>query len=87
MFPMIDINNKKTLEETIQSVLSQTYKNFEIIIIDNHSDDNTQEVVKSFKSNKIIYERIYNQGIIGKSRNLGLRISKGKYVSLCRKSK
>ena len=74
-------NQGNFLKKALNSVLNQTYKNFEIIIIDNHSDDNTQEVVKSFKSNKIIYERIYNQGIIGKSRNLGIKKSRGKWVA------
>ena len=41
-------NRCDLLKKAVNSVLTQTYKNFEIIIIDNHSEDNTQEVVESF---------------------------------------
>ena len=74
-------NQCDLLRKAVNSVFTQTYDNFEIIIIDNHSDDNTKEVVESFKSNKIIYKKIHNEGIIGKSRNLGIKMSKGKWVA------
>jgi glycosyltransferase involved in cell wall biosynthesis len=74
-------NRVELLKKAINSVLTQTYKNFEIIIIDNYSNDNTQEVVENFKNIKIIYQKIHNQGIIGKSRNLGIKLSKGKWVA------
>jgi len=74
-------NQCDLLRKAINSVLAQTYKNFEIIIIDNYSNDNTQEVVESFNSNKIIYKKIHNEGVIGKSRNLGIKISKGKWLA------
>ena len=74
-------NRCDLLRKAVNSVLTQTYKNFEIIIIDNYSDDNTQEIVEGFKNNKIIYQKIHNEGIIGKSRNLGIKISSGKWVA------
>jgi len=74
-------NRCDLLKKAVNSVLTQTYKNFEIIIIDNHSEDNTQEVVESFENKKIIYQKIHNEGIIGKSRNLGIKISKGKWIA------
>jgi len=74
-------NRVELLKKAINSVLTQTYKNFEIIIIDNYSNDDTQEVVENFKNIKIIYQKIHNQGIIGKSRNLGIKLSKGKWVA------
>ena len=57
-------NRCDLLRKAVNSVLTQTYKNFEIIIIDNYSDDNTQEVVESFKNSKIVYQKIHNEGII-----------------------
>ena len=74
-------NRCDLLRKAVNSVLTQTYENFEIIIIDNYSDDNTQEIVEGFKNNKIVYQKIHNEGIIGKSRNLGIKISKGKWVA------
>ena len=47
-------NRCDLLRKAVNSVITQTYKNFEIIIIDNYSDDNTQEIVEGFKNNKIV---------------------------------
>ena len=43
-------NCAKFIGATIESVLNQTYQNFEMIIVDDASKDNTEEVIKSFKS-------------------------------------
>ena len=60
-------------------MLNQTYKNYEIIIIDNFSKDGTYDFIKTLKK-KVIYRRIKNRGIIAKSRNLGIKIAKGKWI-------
>tara|TARA_B100000780_G_scaffold47258_1_gene29376 strand:- start:200 stop:1129 length:930 start_codon:yes stop_codon:yes gene_type:complete len=73
-------NQSSFLKKALESVLNQTYKNYEIIVIDNHSNDNTTKVIKKYKK-KIIYKKIYNKGIIGKSRNLGIKIAKGKWIA------
>ena len=53
---IVTYNRKKLLEEAINSLLNQTYKNFDILIIDNASTDNTYEdVVKKYESNKVKY--------------------------------
>ena len=70
------------LKKALKSVINQRYKNYEIIIIDNNSSDDTRKIVKKFKSKKIIYRKINNKGVIAKSRNLGIRISKGKWIAL-----
>jgi len=74
-------NQCDLLRKAVNSVLTQTYENFEIIVVDNYSDDNTKEVVESFENKKIIYKKIHNEGVIGKSRNLGIKMSKGKWVA------
>jgi glycosyltransferase involved in cell wall biosynthesis len=59
-------NYAKYLGETIQSVLNQTYQNFEIIVADNASTDNSVEVVKSFEDKRIrLIQNIYNIGYSG----------------------
>tara|TARA_Y100000590_G_C15614424_1_gene975162 strand:- start:95 stop:976 length:882 start_codon:yes stop_codon:yes gene_type:complete len=67
--------------KAIQSVLSQTYQNIELIVVDNFSTDNTYEVVSSFDDTRVIYKKIQNEGIISKSRNLGIEISQGRWIA------
>jgi len=74
-------NQGDLLTKAINSVLNQSFKNFEIIVVDNFSEDKTQKIVEGFKSDKIIYEKIHNNGIIAKSRNVGIKISSGKWLA------
>lgn len=74
-------NQCNFLNAAIKSVLKQTFKDFEIIVIDNFSNDNTKKVIKSFASKKIIYKQFKNNGVIGASRNLGIKLSKGSWVA------
>ena len=69
------------LKEAIDSVFNQDYKNWELIIIDNNSSDNTLELIKKYNSEKISIYSINNNGIIAKSRNLGIKKSKGDYIA------
>jgi len=74
-------NRADLLKETIKSVLNQTYQNFEYIIIDNESTDNTKEVVLSFKDERIKYFRQKNMGGPASARNVGIKIAKGDYIA------
>lgn len=65
--------------EAIQSVLDQTYQNFEIIVVDDGSTDDTKQVLTLYKD-KIIYIYQQNQGGSA-ARNTGLKHSKGEYIS------
>ena len=69
------------LEKAINSVLKQSYNNYEIIIIDNYSTDETEKIVDNFDQNKIVYKKINNNGVIGKSRNEGIKLSRGEWVA------
>jgi len=74
-------NRVEKLKKAINSVTNQTYKNWEIIIVDNHSKDGTKKMVKNYNNIKIKIFLIKNNGIIAKSRNLGIKKSKGKYLA------
>jgi glycosyltransferase involved in cell wall biosynthesis len=74
-------NHASYLGRTLQSVLDQTYTNWEAIVIDNHSTDKTDEVMTSFADPRIIYLKIHNNGVIAASRNLGIRTAKGEWIA------
>ncbi len=74
-------NQANLLKKAISSVMKQSFENFELIIIDNYSNDESGKVVESFDTNKIIYKKIHNNGIIAKSRNEGIKLSSGKWVA------
>ena len=70
-------NQAHFLGEAIESVLVQSYPNFEIIVVDDGSPDDTSEVAASYPKVRLIRQE--NQGLSG-ARNTGLRHSKGEYV-------
>ncbi len=74
-------NQGQFLDRALKSVINQTYTNWEVIIVDNHSSDNTSKIVKSFKNPKITYFKIHNNGIIAKSRNAGISAANGKWIA------
>lgn len=72
-------NRANMVAEAVQSVLKQTYRNIEIIVVDDGSTDNTREVLKKYQQ-KINY--IYqDRSERSKARNKGFRHSKGNYVA------
>ena len=79
---MPSYNTAKFISETIESVLEQTYTNWELIIVDDCSTDNTDEVVKSFLSdNRIKYIKNEKNSGAAVSRNRALREAKGKWIA------
>lgn len=72
-------NRKKLITRAIKSVLSQTYKNFEIIIIDDASTDETKKVVVEF-NDIILLDNKNKPGPAG-ARNTGIEFAKGKYLA------
>jgi len=75
-------NGEKTIYQAIKSALSQTYKNYEILIIDDASTDSTINIIKKFKNKKIrLYRNKKNVGL-GKSRVLAQSKIQGEYVCI-----
>ena len=83
-YPLVSVvipsyNRAQYIAETIDSVLGQTHRNVEVIIIDDGSTDTTDEVVKPYLS-QVKYIRQENAER-GASRNHGLRVAMGEYIS------
>ncbi|MFZ5447616.1 MAG: glycosyltransferase family 2 protein [Thermodesulfobacteriota bacterium] len=74
-------NHAKVLQHALQSVLDQTYTDWEAIVINNFSADNTIEVVESFRDPRIRLINFSNQGVIAASRNVGIKAAQGDYVA------
>jgi glycosyltransferase involved in cell wall biosynthesis len=75
-------NAEKYLKETIESILNQTYKYFELIIVNDASTDGSKELILSFKDPRILYlENSENSGIVY-TRNHCLRYATGKYIAI-----
>jgi len=73
-------NRARFLEEAIQSVLTQDFQDYEIIVLDDGSNDNTKEIIKSFKSKKIRYFFQNNKGR-SRARNRAMELAQGQYLA------
>lgn len=83
--PMVSIilatyNRGNMLSRAIEGVLRQTYMDFEFIIVDDGSTDNTAAVVGQYSDPRIIYKPV-EHGERARARNIGIQISRGKYIS------
>jgi glycosyltransferase involved in cell wall biosynthesis len=74
-------NQANLLREAIQSIIDQTFTDWEAIVVNNYSEDNTIEVVESFKDSRITLINFRNHGIIGTSRNEGVRHAKAGIIA------
>lgn len=74
-------NHAQYLKKALNSLCIQTFPNWEAVVINNYSQDDTIEVVKSFNDSRIRIKNFKNNGIIAASRNLAINITKGKYLA------
>ncbi len=84
MKPLISIvipvyNGENTLDRCIGSVLSQSYEDYEMILVDDGSTDNSFSVISKYDDKRIRYVKKENGGV-SSARNLGIELSNGKYV-------
>ena len=73
-------NSEMYLKEAIDSILNQTFRDFEFIVINDGSTDSTSDIIKSYSDPRIIYLQNEKNCGVAKSLNKGLRIARGKYI-------
>lgn len=73
-------NQKDLLPQAVDSILSQEYAFLELIILNDGSMDNVQEVVERYSDNRIQYYNLSHRGL-PEALNYGLRLSKGEFIT------
>lgn len=73
-------NSAPFLAETLGSAFAQTYRDFEIIVVNDGSTDNTDEVISEFQD-RIVYVKQPNRGVMA-ARNTGLKAARGRFIAL-----
>lgn len=77
---IIPLYNKEiTIRKSILSVLNQSYKNLELIIVNDGSTDDSYNIARSINDKRVIIYNVVNGGV-SKARNIGINISKGNYL-------
>lgn len=74
-------NHAQFLQTAIQSVMDQTFTDWEAIVVNNHSEDNTVEIIAAFNDPRIRLVNFHNHGIIAAARNHGIGLASGKYIA------
>lgn len=74
-------NRAKSIGRAIKSVLNQTYQDFEIIVVDDGSTDNTEQIAKSFDNDRIKYIKYEKNNGASVARNAGIRTSKRQFIA------
>lgn len=74
-------NVEKTIKRTIDSVLKQTFSDWEIIIINDGSTDSTVEIISQISSTKLSFISCSNTGLPAATRNRGLELANGEYIA------
>lgn len=72
-------SGEQYIDKAIKSVLDQTYKNYELLLIENGPKDNSENIIKAHKDKRIRYFYI-NEGNVSNARNYGISRAKGKYI-------
>tara|TARA_E500000178_G_scaffold292581_1_gene296960 strand:+ start:1831 stop:2721 length:891 start_codon:yes stop_codon:yes gene_type:complete len=74
-------NGEKYLKEALSSVIAQTYKNWELIFLDNRSIDSSKNILNSFKNKKFKYFKTARHLSLYSARNLAIKKTKGEFIS------
>lgn len=73
-------NRANLLRDAILSVLNQSYPNFELIIVNDYSSDNTKKIIKEFKDQRIVYLKHNKNRGVAAACNTGIKNAKGEYI-------
>ena len=76
-------NRELYLKETIKSILNQSFKNFELIVVDDYSYYDIDTLIKNFNDNRIILLKNDSKKNIARNRNFGLKHSKNEIIAFC----
>ncbi len=74
-------NCSSLLKKALSSVFEQTFQDFEVIVIDNSSTDDTHQMLKGIDDTRFSVIKVQNNGVIGYSRNVGIKKAKGKWIA------
>lgn len=74
-------NRASTIRRAIDSVLKQSYAEYELIVIDDGSTDNTKQIIDSYTDERIIYIRLCKNSGVAHARNEGIKVARGKYIA------
>ncbi len=74
-------NGARYIDSAIHSVLGQTFRDFELIIVDDCSEDGTLRVVREFATDKIVVVSLKQKGGMAQARNQGVEVAQGKYIA------
>ena len=75
--------NAKYLEDCLESIITQTHKNIEIVVVDDCSTDNSRDILNKYSEKYSFIKLIFNetnQGV-GRNRDIGIRASKGNFIT------
>lgn len=74
-------NQAQYLDESLQSILNQTYANWECLIVNDGSPDNTEEMVRKWEAKDPRFRYLYKEnGGVSSARNLGIKMAKAEYI-------
>ncbi len=76
-------NGEKYLENCLNSILSQTYKNWELIFWDNCSTDNSKKIYEKFKDDRFKYHLSSKHTFLYEARDLAINVCRGDFIGFC----
>jgi len=74
-------NHAHFLPRALQSVQRQSWTKWEVLVVDNHSTDNTDEVMQAWLGKRVRLLKTHNNGVIAVSRNMGVREARGEWIA------
>ena len=72
-------NAQKTIYRCLESILNQTYRNIEVIVVNDGSSDDTENICRQFEDERVRIVNQKNQGV-SQARNTGIVLAQGKYI-------